>query len=204
MKRYDDAALYLYVVRRELSDEAVQRGLNPLAFRKWLDRQAAPFYEDFRKTVEEANQHLPEEVTIDRAEEVVACIDAYAAAILRLSDRLKSLRFPKSFQGRWHRNQATVDTQALLRRYDQLCEKARTFLRAHRKIGLDTFQEMLLEFIEADHDEICLLEARNWGVFAEAVVAREFGLNRWKVHKLLPPARRAAGHSRVKSRLART
>jgi hypothetical protein len=191
-------------VKRDLSHEAVQRGLDPEKFTQWLARKAAPFHEAFHKAVREANQRLPEVVTRDRAEEVNACLDAYSKATLRLADQFKSLKLPPSFRGRWARPQVAVDTQALLRRYDQLFEKAQTFLRAHRKIGLNTFPKMLREFIEADPDEFCLLEARNKGTFAEAVVAREFGLARWRVHKLLPFARHAAGRSRVKSRLART
>lgn len=203
-QRYNDAALCFYIAKRDLSHEAVQRGLNPETFAKWVAREAAPFYEAFRRARSGADQ-LPEVITPDQVKAVTAWCDALATDILRLTNQLGSLKLPASFQGRMR--EGRVDPQAVLSEYETMFQHAAAFKKTHRfkvgHAGRDQHSQMLADFIEADIRDLPLLENRNAGEFAEAVVARRLGISTSTVHKKLTEARRAAGRSRVKRRVAR-
>jgi hypothetical protein len=206
-RRFDEAALNFRYAQLRLSDEAVQRGLNPQSFQRWLERKREPFYQALRKSVREARQQRPElsdKMTIEQAQGAVTCLEACTVAINRLARQLQSLKLPADFRGLMRVK--TVDPQTLLCEYEKVLRKAQNFLREHDhfkagELGRDNFFEMLDAFAEEDPRDRDLLENRRPAVFAEAVVARRYGIEPNTVHKRLIVARRAAGRPRLKSQL---
>jgi hypothetical protein len=190
-----------------LSDEAVRRGLDPRLFQRWLERKCAPFKDTLHKAAVESVGRLREDrekMTLEQEKGVEAHLEAVIAAINRYTRHLESLKLPASFRGLMRRK--PIDPQALLGEYEVVLDKAKDFLRRHRhfKAGeaqCATLVEMLAAFVEADPRDRHLLENRTPGQFAEAVVARRYGIASNTVHKHLIVARRSARRSRLNSRL---
>ncbi len=124
-QRYDAAAVRLYLVRRDLSHRAVQRGLDPREVREWLEWQSEPFLREFHAAVQAADQRFPEVASTPPAADLEAYLTGCADAIERLADRFASLAVPEGLPGRVHRRCLTDSVlPALLDKYERVTAKA--------------------------------------------------------------------------------
>jgi len=186
--------------RNDVLAEAYRLRLNPQAFSRWLRRQVGPWYSECDHAISEAAKQWDSGRQKPLPGEWKGWAQDVVSAVERLTRNLEALKIPPSLRGRTRGR--SQDSQSLLKQYEKLVTKSKTFLREDRKIGPDLQIKLWGEFPEANLEDLELLEQRKPAAFVKAVLARQTGLSTQTIHKRLIEARKRAGTSRPKSRLA--